>query len=163
MGLKRFRPALEDCQHAATLQSASPSPKTLLRLARCQIALGSSLAASSTVKDILSIDPSNSQATQLREKIKVLEGHVKNFENARGKKEWGLARLALDKCLQAIEGEGGEIPEEWRIWRVELELARGNWEAANVAARFVSPFIYHLSCPVFLIISDIQRCSPHQH
>ncbi|KAJ3564627.1 hypothetical protein NP233_g8174 [Leucocoprinus birnbaumii] len=134
MGLKRFRPALEDCQHAAALQSSSPSPKTLLRLARCQLALGSSIAASSTIKDILSIESSNAQAIQLREKVKTLEGHVKNFENARAKKEWGLARLALDKCLQAIEGEGGETPEEWRIWRVELELARGNWEAAGMAA-----------------------------
>ena len=50
-------------------------------------------------------------------------------------KEWGLARLCLDKCLQAIEGEGGEIPDDWRIWRVELELAGGNWEAANNVAK----------------------------
>jgi len=42
--------------------------------------------------------------------------------------------LALDKCLQGIEGEGGEIPTEWRLWRVEHELARGNWDAANIAA-----------------------------
>ncbi|XP_006461589.1 hypothetical protein AGABI2DRAFT_185760 [Agaricus bisporus var. bisporus H97] len=134
MGLKRFRPALEDCQQAATLQQASPQPKTLLRLARCQMALGLTIAAASTIKDILSIESSNAQALQFLEKIKALEGHVKNFENARAKKEWGLARLALEKCLQAIEGEGGEVPTEWRIWRVELELVRGNWENANMAA-----------------------------
>ena len=46
-----------------------------------------------------------------------------------------MARLALDKCLQGIEGEGGEIPTEWRLWRVELELARGSWDAANTAAK----------------------------
>jgi DnaJ family protein C protein 7 len=50
------------------------------------------------------------------------------------KKEWMLARLALDQCFQGIEGEGGEIPIEWRIWRIELELARGNWDAANTSA-----------------------------
>lgn len=138
MGLKRFRPALGDCQQAATLQRASPSAKTLLRLARCQLALGSTMAATSTVKDALSLEPTNAQALQLREKIKTLEGHVQNFEKAKEKKEWGLARLALDKCLQAIEGEGGEIPAEWRIWRVELELARGSWEAANMAAKYGS-------------------------
>lgn len=137
MGLKRFRPALQDCQHAATLQKASPSAKTLLRLARCQLALGSTMAATSTLKDTLSLEPTNAQALQLREKIKTLEGHVQNFEKAKENKEWGLARLALDKCLQAIEGEGGEIPTEWRIWRVELELARGNWEGANMAAKYV--------------------------
>ncbi|KAF8159184.1 hypothetical protein B0H34DRAFT_841719 [Crassisporium funariophilum] len=134
MALKRFRPALEDCQVAATLQSASPSSKTLLRLARCQLALGSSTPALSTIRGILALEPKNAQAVQLRDKVQVLENHVKNFQSARQRKEWGLARLALDKCLQAIEGEGGEIPAEWRIWRVELELSRGNWEAANMAA-----------------------------
>jgi len=134
MSLKRFRLALEDCQHAAALQSF-PSSKTLLRLARCQFALGSSIGASSTIKDILAVEPSNTPALQLREKVKSLEKHVKNFGVAREKKDWGLARLALDKCVQAIEGEGGEIPEEWRIWKAELELARGNWEGANTAAK----------------------------
>ena len=134
MALKRFRPALEDCQIAASLQAASPSPKTLLRLARCQLALGSSNPALSTIRSILNIEPKNIQAIQLRDKVQVLEGHVKNFETARAKKDWGLARLALDKCLQAIEGEGGDVPAEWRYWRVELELSRGNWEAASSAA-----------------------------
>lgn len=58
---------------------------------------------------------------------------MQNFAAAREKKEWGLARLALDKCLQAIEGEGGEIPTDWRVWRVELDLARGNLDSANAA------------------------------
>ncbi|PPQ95563.1 hypothetical protein CVT26_008591 [Gymnopilus dilepis] len=134
MALKRFRPALEDCQVAASLQAASPSPKTLLRLARCQLAVGSSTAALSTIRTVLNLDPKNAQALQLRDKVQVLENHVKTFETARQKKEWGLARLALDKCLQAIEGEGGDIPSEWRHWKVELELSRGNMEAANMAA-----------------------------
>lgn len=132
MALKRFRPALEDCQVASQLQSAAPSAKTLLRLARCQLALGSSIAASSTIRTILTLEPKNAQAIQLRDKVQTLVSHVKNFESARGKKEWGLARLALDKCLQAIEGE---TPPEWRFWRVELELCRGNFDAANIAAK----------------------------
>ncbi|KAF8194641.1 hypothetical protein BJ912DRAFT_1030944 [Pholiota molesta] len=131
MSLKRFRPALEDCQVATSLQAASPSPKTLLRLARCQLALASSTAAASTIRNILAIEPKNAQALLLRDKVQQLENHVKNFESARQKKEWGLARLALDKCLQAIEGE---TPPEWRFWRVELELCRGSWDAANIAA-----------------------------
>ncbi|KAH9479103.1 DnaJ-like protein subfamily C member 7 [Psilocybe cubensis] len=134
MALKRFRPALEDCQVAVSLQAASPQPKTLLRLARCQLALGSSTPALSTIRSILALEPKNAQALQLRDKVQVLENHVKTFEAAREKKEWALARLALDKCLQAIEGEGGDIPSEWRYWRVELELSRGSWEAANIAA-----------------------------
>lgn len=134
MALKRFRLALEDCQMAATLQASSPSSKTLLRLARCQLALGSTTPALSTIRSVLALEPANLQAIQLRDKAQLLESHVRNFELARKKKEWGLARLCLDKCLQAIEGEAGDIPDDWRIWRVELELSRGNWEAANNAA-----------------------------
>ena len=120
---------------AATLQTSSPSSKTLLRLARCQLALGSSTPALSTIRSVLALEPKNAQAVQLKDKVQALENHVRNFESARKKKEWGLARLCLDKCLQAIEGEGCDIPDEWRIWRVELELTRGNWEAANNAAK----------------------------
>ncbi|KAJ7027927.1 hypothetical protein C8F04DRAFT_964716 [Mycena alexandri] len=134
MGIKRFRSALDDCQLAATLQAAAPSAKTLLRLARCQFALGSSTPALSTLRAVIAIEPRNAPALQLQSKINLLEGHLKNFESAKAKKEWAHARLALDKCLQGIEGEGGEIPTEWRLWRVELELARGNLEAANAAA-----------------------------
>jgi DnaJ family protein C protein 7 len=135
MSLKRFRPALEDCQLAASLQSAAPSPKTLLRLGRCQLALGTSAAALSTIRAVLSIEPKNAAAIQLRDKVQLLEGHVRNLDAARKRKDWGLARLALDKCMQSIEGEGTEVPTEWRIWRIELELCRGNWDAANVAAK----------------------------
>ena len=55
-----------------------------------------------------------------------------------------MARIALDRCLQAVEAEGSEIPTEWRLWRVELELARGNWESANSAAKCV--FLSFLCC-----------------
>jgi DnaJ family protein C protein 7 len=135
MGIKRFRAALDDCQAAATLQAAAPSAKTLLRLARCQFALGSTTPTLSTLRAILALEPKNAPALQLQSEISLLEGHLRNFENAKAKKEWAHARLALDKCLQGIEGEGGEIPTNWRLWRVELELACGNLEAANTAAK----------------------------
>ncbi|KAJ3774617.1 hypothetical protein FB446DRAFT_639492 [Lentinula raphanica] len=134
MALKRFRLALDDCQQAATIQSANPSAKTLLRLARCQLALGSPTPASSTLRTVLALEPKNAAAAQLKTKITELEGHMKTFESARNKKDWGLARLALDKCLYGIEGEGGEVPADWRVWKVELELAKGNLESANSAA-----------------------------
>ncbi|KIJ21013.1 hypothetical protein PAXINDRAFT_165811 [Paxillus involutus ATCC 200175] len=134
MALKRFRLALVDCQQAAALQSAEPSSKTLLRLARCQLALGSSEPALTTLRSVIALEPSNAAALQLQEKVLELGAHVRNFDGARRRKEWGMARLALDKCLQSIEGEGGEVPTQWRLWRVELELARANWDAANIAA-----------------------------
>ena len=62
MALKRFRPALENCQMASTLQAYSPSSKTLLRLARCQLALGSTKPALSTIRSVLALEPTNAQA-----------------------------------------------------------------------------------------------------
>lgn len=135
MALKRFRLALADCQQAAALQSAEPSSKTLIRLARCHLALGSSEPTLTTLRTVLTLEPTNATALQLREKILELEAHLRNFNNAKRTKEWGMARLALDKCLQSIEGEGDEVPTQWRLWRVELELARANWDAANIAAK----------------------------
>ncbi|KAG5353588.1 hypothetical protein C0989_005109 [Termitomyces sp. Mn162] len=134
IALKKFRPALDDCQQAAALQSATPSSKTLLRLGRCQLALASTAAALSTIRTILTLESQNSAAIQLRDKVQVLEGHLRNLDAARKKKNWSLARLALDKCFQAIEAEGTEIPTEWRTCRIELELAKSNWDAANIAA-----------------------------
>jgi hypothetical protein len=69
-----------------------------------------------------------------------LEAHTRNLVTSRQRREWGMARIALDRCLLAVEAEGSEIPTEWRQWRVELELARGNWDGANSAAKCVSPF-----------------------
>lgn len=135
MALKRFRMALADCQQASALQSAEPSSKTLIRLARCQLALGSSEPSLTTLRTVLTLEPSNAAALQLQEKVLELEAHLRNFDGARRRKEWGMARLALDKCLQGIEGEGGEVPIQWRLWRVELELARASWDAANIAAK----------------------------
>ncbi|KAG6865364.1 hypothetical protein C0993_008137 [Termitomyces sp. T159_Od127] len=134
MALKKFRPALDDCQQAAALQSAAPAPKTLLRLARCQLALAATAAALSTVRAVLAIEQNNPAALQLRDRVHALEGHLRNLDAARKKKNWSLARLVLDQCLHAVEAEGAEVPAEWRAWRVELELAKGNWDAASVAA-----------------------------
>lgn len=138
MALKKFKPALGDCQQAANLQSSSPSAKTLIRLARCQSAVGSSPAALSTLRTVLELEPGNAAAAQLQVKISQLETHLTHFQNAKTKKEWGMARLALDKCFQSIEGEAGDIPIEWRIWRIELDLARGNWDSANTSAKSVT-------------------------
>lgn len=135
MALKRFRPALADCQKAASLQSSSPVPKTLVRLARCQLAIGEATAALSTVRQVLALDPGNAAAKQVQKKALELEAHLRNFEGARRRKDWAMARLALDKCGQAIEGESGDVPTEWRCWRIELELARSSWDAATVAAK----------------------------
>ncbi|KAH9852955.1 DnaJ-domain-containing protein [Lenzites betulinus] len=134
MAIKRFKPALTDCQQAAALQSENPSPKTMVRLARCQLSTGSTAPALSTLRTVLALDPKNDAALKLQLKVLELEAHLRNLEGARDRNEWGLARLALDKCMQVIDGEGGDIPIQWRLWKVEHEIARKNWEAAGIAA-----------------------------
>jgi DnaJ family protein C protein 7 len=47
-----------------------------------------------------------------------------------------MARLALDRCFQGIEIEGGEIPIQWRLWSIELDVARGSWGSASLAAKY---------------------------
>jgi DnaJ family protein C protein 7 len=151
IALKRFRPALADCQHAVSLQSqpstgAPAPPKTLLRLARCQLALAQTTAALSTLRAVLAAAAAGEQqpliaqqATQMQSRALELEAHVRNLDAARRRGEWAMARIALDRCLQVVEAEGSETPTEWRVWRVEIELARGNWDGANSAAKYVSP------------------------
>ena len=52
--------------------------------------------------------------------------------------EWAMACIALDKCLCVVKAEGNKIPIEWRVWRIEIELARGNWDGANSTAKCIS-------------------------
>ncbi|KAH6915582.1 DnaJ domain-containing protein [Coprinopsis sp. MPI-PUGE-AT-0042] len=140
MALKRFRSAMADCQQALSILSpgtATPSAsapnsaalvKCLFRLAKCQFSLGETAAAMSSLTRVFALEATNSPAIQLKHKIEALQAHIKNFEKSKEKKDWGMARLSLDKCTQTME------QEEWRVWKVELELAKGNWEGASMAA-----------------------------
>lgn len=132
MALKRFKPALADCQSASTLQSSSPSAKTLLRLARCQLALGSPIPALSTLRTVLSLAPSDPSALQLQTQATQLVAHLENFQSSKEAREWGMARIALDKAIEACDG--GSLPIQWRLWKVELELARKRWDDAMETA-----------------------------
>jgi hypothetical protein len=100
---------------------------------------------------VLSEEPANAQATQMQTKALELEAHVRNLETSRRRGEWAMARIALDRCLRVVEAEGSEIPIEWRVWRVEIELARGNWDGANSAAKCV----LSLFCFLFLIVFTV--------
>ncbi|KAJ1306487.1 hypothetical protein OPQ81_007490 [Rhizoctonia solani] len=127
MALKKFAPALADCQTAASLQSASPVPKTLLRLARCHLALGDVPACLAALRDL----PDSTPGIQdVRRKAEGLQLHLQRFKDAKEKNEWGAARLALEQAVEAVEGD---VPVQWRCWRVECEVARGSWVGAQNA------------------------------
>ncbi|KAF8521602.1 hypothetical protein BU17DRAFT_75424 [Hysterangium stoloniferum] len=131
MALKLFRAALTDCQNAAALQTASPSPKTLVRLAKCHLALGSPNPALSAVRAALAVDSTNVAAKEVERAAARLEIHLSRVDAARSKRDWGHARLALDQATREVEGSE---PIEWRCWRIEFDLARGNLEVAMSAA-----------------------------
>ncbi|CEL56292.1 DnaJ homolog subfamily C member 7 homolog OS=Schizosaccharomyces pombe (strain 972 / ATCC 24843) GN=SPBC543,02c PE=4 SV=1 [Rhizoctonia solani AG-1 IB] len=127
MALKKFGLALADCQTAASLQSANPVPKTLLRLARCHLALGDTPACLAALRDL----PDSTPGIQdVRRRAEGLELHLQRFKDAKEKNEWGAARLALEQAVESVEGD---VPVQWRCWRVECEVARGSWAGAQNA------------------------------
>ena len=134
MALRRFKPALSDCQAAQALQSNTPSAKTLTRLARCYLALGNPALSRSTLDSALSLEPGNAAAQQQLQAAKEMEQSLNSVQDAMTKKDWSFARLALDRVEQRCEGDP---PVAWRLWRVRIDLARKQWDAANNSARFV--------------------------
>lgn len=134
MALKLFRSALTDCQNAAVLQSASPIPKTLVRLAKCHIALGAPNPALSAAREALGIDPLNAAAMEVERAARRLEVHLARVTQARTKKDWAMARLALEQAAKECDGTE---PIEWQCWRIEFDLARGKLEQAMMTAKYV--------------------------
>lgn len=131
MALKRYKAALEDCQSAAQLQRTNPQPKTLLRLARCQLALGQPSHTKTTIVSILEVDPNNSQAIQLRQKAAMLQDHLDRYRKSANAGEWVMARLALENAENLVDGS---IPVEWRCWKIEIEIRRRRWDQATTVA-----------------------------
>lgn len=131
MALKRYKAALEDCQTAAHLQRDDPQPKTLLRLARCQFALGHPSQSRTTIAAILVIDPNNTQAIALRQKTSSLQDHLDRYHKSASAGEWIMARLALENAESLVDGS---IPVEWRCWKIDIEIRRRRWDAATGAA-----------------------------
>ncbi|KAF7967739.1 hypothetical protein HWV62_33262 [Athelia sp. TMB] len=133
-------PAPSAAASGSEVATPQAQAKTLTRLARCHFALGAPNPALSTLRTALALDPPPPRATAksplspgeaLEAQILDLLAHLRSFAAARERREWGMARLALDQCMRAIEGDA---PEEWRRWRVELELVRGNVDEAGIAA-----------------------------
>ncbi|KAH9973383.1 hypothetical protein BJV74DRAFT_197470 [Russula compacta] len=167
IAIKRFRPALADCQLAITLETTSTGksapPKMLLRLARCHLALAQTTPALSMLRGVLAEDPENTQAAQMRARALVLEAHVLNLEGSRKRGEWGKTRVALERCLEVVEAEGSEIPVEWQLAHIEIELAHENWDGANSAVNDAllqqpnSPDVLTLRGLVLFLVGQLQQ------
>lgn len=131
MQIKHFRSALDDCQLAAQLQKDSPQPKTLLRLARCQVALGQPSQARTTLNTLLALDSTNTEALKLRQKANLLQDHLERYQKNAAAGEWVLARLALENAEALVDGS---IPVEWRVWKINIEIRRRRFDSATSAA-----------------------------
>ncbi|KDQ06644.1 hypothetical protein BOTBODRAFT_39447 [Botryobasidium botryosum FD-172 SS1] len=164
MAIKRFPDALADCQIAQNLQSPSPPAKTLLRLARCHVAMGDTTAALIVVGRVLETEPANAQALQVRRQASSIDGHLARYREARERKEWGMAWIALDKAIDECEGD---MKTEWRCWRIELDVARKRWDAASQAANDAlrldssSPDVLCLRGEVLFLTNRMPQCIQH--
>lgn len=130
MALKRYRPALADCQKAAALQSANPQAKTLARLARCQIAIGQIDDAQRTLSEVLALDPKNAQALSDQAKVDKIRTDLTNVEREKAKKEWTYVIFGLDSLEKEVELP----PLAWRVTRVEALLGKKRAEEASSLA-----------------------------
>jgi hypothetical protein len=54
-----------------------------------------------------------------------LQRALRNLDGVRQRGKWALARIVLNRYLGVVKAEGSEIPIEWQLWQVEIELA---WE-----------------------------------
>jgi DnaJ homolog subfamily C member 7 len=132
MAIKRFKAALDDCQAASALQAGAPQVKTLVRLAKCHLAVGSPSASLLTVQQALALDANDSQALEAKRKAEVMQGYLDRFETSKERKDWGQAKWALEKATEECEGDQ---PIQWRVWKCELDIARKKWDDAIQQAR----------------------------
>ncbi|KIM25410.1 hypothetical protein M408DRAFT_331174 [Serendipita vermifera MAFF 305830] len=136
---KQFREALVDCQQARTLQQSAPQLKTLIRLARCQLATGSPGPALSTLREAQALEAEtkthNKDLWNFKNNAELMQRHLDSVTKARERKDWTTASAALDAARKMLEGAGKDVPTEWRCWSVQLKMARSDWDGATDAVR----------------------------
>jgi len=120
------------------MQSDAPQTKTLLRLARCQIATGAPTPALSTLRIVQSLEKTGNQNPELwrlKGKAEEMHQHLETVSQARTQKQWAKASLALDAALKLCEGKKDDVPTEWRSWAVSFKIARREYDSALEAIR----------------------------
>lgn len=131
MSSRLYSSALADCVAAVALQLSSPQSKTLLRLARCQLALGLIPVAQQTLDQLLILDPSNPQVGQERARCARINVHIGNVKRELAKKNWSMVLLGIDAAAKEVE----VTPREWRTWKVEALIGKKKYdEALGMAA-----------------------------
>lgn len=128
MALKSFESALDDCQVAALLRNDAPSSKTLGRLAKCHLALGDHESAIRAAQRAIECDPVSPAHPALSTKAtaELMQQCVAESRDAWQRRCWAESRRNLDKATALCE----MCPPQWLAWGVQIDMARGNWDAA---------------------------------
>ena len=126
MASRLFSSALADCVAASALQSSDPQVKTLLRLTKCQLALGLILPAQQTLDQLLKMDPTNPQIQAENSKAVRIDKHISNVKREMEAKNWSMVLLGIDAAAKEVE----QTPREWRTWKVEALVARKRYDEA---------------------------------
>lgn len=123
--------ALEDLLAASAIQSKDPQPKTLLRLGKCQLALGLILPAQTTLDQAFKLDPSSVPLQNERARAARIANHITNVKREIENKNWSMVLLGIDAASREIE----ETPREWKTWKVQALVGKKRYdEAAGMAA-----------------------------
>ncbi|GAA5918729.1 hypothetical protein JCM5296_000538, partial [Sporobolomyces johnsonii] len=138
MGSRLFAAALDDCLAAQALQGKAPEGpqgKTLLRTAKCQLALGLIGPAQQSLAEAFRLDPSNRAVVSEKARAERIAQHVANVKRSLESGDWSMVLLGIDAAARELEGEGGTTPREWRGWKVEALMGKKRYdEAAGLAA-----------------------------
>ncbi|KAG8845217.1 hypothetical protein FRB96_002592 [Tulasnella sp. 330] len=164
MSVKRFKLALEDCNAAMALQSESPSSKTLARTAKCHVALGDPASALRYAQQALDLDPGNKAVFATKATADQMQSYLDRSRKAFERKDWREAKWSLEQAMAACEGD---YPMQWRVWRIEMEIARKNWDdAGSYAAAALrldtnSPDALAVRGLVLFLTNQIQAATDH--
>lgn len=133
MASKLFSAALDDCLAAQALQKNDPQGKTLLRTAKCQLALGLVGPAQQTLHEAFRLEPGNRAVAAEKSRADRVAQHVANIRRDLDRGEWSMVLLGVDAA--ARECEADMTPREWRIWKVEALVGKKRYdEASSLAA-----------------------------
>ncbi|GAA6039908.1 hypothetical protein JCM8097_006794 [Rhodosporidiobolus ruineniae] len=132
MSSKLFSSALEDCLTAQALQKADPQAKTLLRTAKCQLALGLVGPAQQGLHEAFRLEPSNRAIATEKARAERVAGHVANIKRDLEKKDWSMVLLGVDAAVRECESD--QTPREWRVWKVEALIGKKRYDEASSMA-----------------------------
>ncbi|GAA5904965.1 hypothetical protein JCM6882_002406 [Rhodosporidiobolus microsporus] len=132
MSSKLFSSALEDCLAASALQKNDPQSKTLLRTAKCQLALGLVGPAQQSLHEAFRLDPSNRAVALERARAERVATHVSNIKRDIEKKDWSMVLLGVDAAVRECESD--QTPREWRVWKTEALIGKKRYDEASSMA-----------------------------